>query len=456
MIIEQHGGQDATVRCIDNALMGGQNKFSATTAAHRPCDLDTWVAFLRVVASKFNEPISAITSDFKTAYRQVTSDPGQSHLWVIAMWCTLTSSVVFGAAVSQLFGSGTAPLNFSRFPSWCTWSVSVLFLLPMEQCVDDLLSVERQSTMLSGYHCWRSFAASCGWDVPDEKSPEPQQCLRTLGAMTNMRLFPNGPITLESVDERVENTMSALRGILESNRLTPGFSGKLYGRMQWASATVFGRFGRAMLRAFSRRQHEPGRFNLNPQIRAACGLWLRNLPNVRAREVPINPHLMPLAISYSDGEGETAGVGIALWLPDGRILGGFTRVPDEIRKLWSRWGTLDDIRDIYQIEAVGPLLVLFNWGHLFRDHLWIHFIDNEGALASLAKGSSSVLSGEIIVGFTHELAASLGITGWYDRVDTHSNPVDKLSRGEMAGPWKLVRIRFPPSLLQRIAESEGR
>lgn len=56
-----------------------------------------------------------------------------------------------------------------------------------------------------------------------------------------------------------------------------------------------------------------------------------------------------------------------------------------------------------------------------------------------------MLSGEMIVGLTHELAASLGIIGWYDRVDTHSNPVDKFSRGEMAGPWKLVRIRFPPS-----------
>ena len=77
---------------------------------------------------------------------------------------------------------------------------------------------------------------------------------------------------------------------------------------------------------------------------------------------------------------------------------------------------------------MGPLLILWNWGHLFRNDLWIHFIDNEGALASLAKGSSSVVSGDVIVGFTHQLAAQLGILGWYDRVDSASNPVDKLSR----------------------------
>ena len=59
----------------DDCLMGMQNEFAAITAAHRPCDLDTWVAFCKVVASKFNEQLSAITSDFKSAYRQVTSDP---------------------------------------------------------------------------------------------------------------------------------------------------------------------------------------------------------------------------------------------------------------------------------------------------------------------------------------------------------------------------------------------
>ena len=175
VIPEQHGGQEPTVRCIDNALLGGQNAFTATTACHRPCDLDTWAAFLRVVASKCMVEISAITSDFKSAYRQVTSDPLQANLFVIAMWCYLTSSVVFGAAVSQLFGSGSAPLNFSRYPSWCTEVMALVFLLPMEQCVDDLLAAERKSTIWSGYHAWRAVADLCGWVVPDAKKAHLQR-----------------------------------------------------------------------------------------------------------------------------------------------------------------------------------------------------------------------------------------------------------------------------------------
>ena len=273
--------------------------------------------------------------------------------------------------------------------------------------------------------------------------------------MTDLRPFPNGPIRLQSAVERVDRTMTDLNWILQSKHLSPGFAGKLYGRMQWASATCFGRFGRAMLRAFSRRQHEPGRTNQNPQIIAACEFWLKNLASVRPREVPVNPERLPLAISYSDGEGESAGVGIALWLPCGEILGGYVRVPEVMRKMWSQRASPDGVRDIFAIEAVGPLLVLHNWGYRIRNHLWIHFIDNEGALAALAKGSSSVLSGEVIVGCTHELAARYGVIGWFDRVDTHSNPVDKLSRGKLQGPWRLVRIRFPPELLAQLSRSFG-
>ena len=103
---EQHGGQAATVRCIDNAFLGCKDAFSATTTAHRPCDLDAWVALIRLVASMFVMLLCAIANDFKAAYRQVTADPAQARLFVVAMWCCATSSIVYGAVASQLFCLG--------------------------------------------------------------------------------------------------------------------------------------------------------------------------------------------------------------------------------------------------------------------------------------------------------------------------------------------------------------
>lgn len=84
---------------------------------------------------------------------------------------------------------------------------------------------------------------------------------------------------------------------------------------------------------------------------------------------------------------------------------------------------------------------------MFKDHLWVHVMHNEGALAALANVSSSVLSGEIIVGCAHGLAAWFGVIGWFDRVDSVSNPVDKLSLGKRDGLWGSVKIRCPPRLL---------
>ncbi len=56
------------------------------------------------------------------------------------------------------------------------------------------------------------------------------------------------------------------------------------------------------------------------------------------------------------------------------------------------------------------------------------------------------------MGLTHEYVAKYGVIPWFDRVDSHSNPVDQLSRVKMYGPWTLMPIRFPRALLARFRE----
>ena len=80
--------------------------------------------------------------------------------------------------------------------------------------------------------------------------------------------------------------------------------------------------------------------------------------------------------------------------------------------------------------------------------LWVHYIDNGAALATLIKGSSSVLSGEVITAYTHGRVAAMGLWPWFDRVASSDNPVDQLSRGKMEGPRKLLEIEFPPILVR--------
>ena len=161
-----------------------------------------------------------------------------------------------------------------------------------------------------------------------------------------------------------------------------------------------------------------------------------------------------VVITYSDGEGADAGVGIAAWCFEklGPIpLAGFIEVPEEVRCLWSRqrasYSVDEEWRDITAIEAIGPLLILHNWPWLVRDALWIHFIDNNGALGALVKGFSSVNEQDIIIGETWARIVSLRTIVWFDRVDSASNPVDGLSSKYFSGVWQWRQISFPASLL---------
>lgn len=323
----------------------------------------------------------------------------------------------------------------------------MLLAIPAVHCVDDVIVVEILELISSSYYCWRSFARMCGWDVPDAKSPPPSQWFRALGAILDFTGFPSYPMYIRPAQDRLESLKVLLGQVLIERRLSPSLAGKLYGKLMFMSSQYFGRLGRALLRAFSRRQHENIHV-LNNQIEAACNFWISSMESLRPREIPVSLSSMPVYLSYSDGEGEGAGVGIALWCPCGKIVGGYIALPLDVRQTWSRAATAGDHFDIFEIEAVGPALILHNWGHLFESNaLWLHFIDNESALATLVKGSSSVLSGECITAYTHAMVANLGLWPWFDRVSSADNPVDKLSRGENAGPWELVNIEFPPELL---------
>ena len=105
--------------------------------------------------------------------------------------------------------------------------------------------------------------------------------------------------------------------------------------------------------------------------------------------------------------------------------------------------------DIFELEAIGPLVILATWPNLMTDRLWLHFIDNTAAQASMVKGSSSVMSGDLLVGHTWDYIARRRVIPWFDRVDSKSNPVDGLSRGDRSGPWSRVQQARLPSALVR-------
>ncbi len=126
------------------------------------------------------------------------------------------------------------------------------------------------------------------------------------------------------------------------------------------------------------------------------------------------------------------------------------KTPEVLREVWiqieSRLRMSSTYADIFQLEAIGPLIALCTWPELLSGCLWIHFIDNSGAQSALINGSSSVLSGDLIAADTWSRISHLRLYPWFERVHTKSNPVDQLSRGDASGDWDFCRLIFPYSL----------
>ena len=160
-------------------------------------------------------------------------------------------------------------------------------------------------------------------------------------------------------------------------------------------------------------------------------------------------------MSYSDGEGGLAGIGAALWHPSKSLpVAVYCEVPNVLRDSWMIASGTRSYQDIFLVEALGPLLLLVTYPNLLRNCLWIHFIDNSAAEASLIRGSSSSRLGDHVIGLTWMQIQKRFIWSYFDRVESHANPVDGISRRKFNGPWREVHVRdFPLQMLLEFARS---
>ena len=121
-------------------------------------------------------------------------------------------------------------------------------------------------------------------------------------------------------------------------------------------------------------------------------------------------------VSCSDGEGVDAGIGICIDVHGKQPRAAYTRVHPVVRRLWAQQHDDGKFNDIFQVEAVGPLLVAFRWGQELRDEYWLHFTSNTASQQSIVNGSSSIAAGDIIAGHTWRLVSMLETWLWIDRV----------------------------------------
>ena len=296
------------------SVEGGQNGATGSQFTHRPTFLDSWATQCRMVQERFPQSaLSQFPSDFKKCVQTSSSGTKFGRLCCNgAMAPAETLSSVHGGPYTVFFGGKSCLVNFARVPDWCCHALATMAGLATSHCVGDVLAVDRKTTIFSRWLVWRVLAACCGWVVPDSKSPLPSQVHRILGATSDLSLTPCFPPTLSISQDRVSQLTCMIKDVLESGHLHPAMAGKLWGHLGFSCTQMFGRFGRAKLRPFSRRQHEHRRIWLNHQLTSALKWWLEILSCSPPRVIPTNLSERRRIASCSDGEGSEAGVGVAL------------------------------------------------------------------------------------------------------------------------------------------------
>ncbi len=283
-----------------------------------------------------------------------------------------------------------------------------------------------------------------------------------MGVWVDLSPLPVAEALIEVLKDRATLLIDKIEDIELNNNLKSGRASALVGALGFLCGQRFGRLGRSKLRGFTRRQYEIGhRGTLNPQIRSALDFWKRFIINGIPREVPSLRSVHATIITYSDGEG-LGGIGVAIFDAPGleRPQAGHLRLPEPLRDLWrtieKQLTYRDTYEDIFQIEAVGPIVALTTWPQYLHTCAWMHWIDNAAAQAALVNGSSSILSGDLVAGATWELIARRRIHPWFDRVASASNPVDAISRGDTRGDWDLVKLEFPRTLRRQCRDFLGK
>ena len=230
-----------------------------------------------------------------------------------------------------------------------------------------------------------------------------------------------------------ESTQSVvLKQILSSRKLSKGRASEIFGKLGFSAGQLFSRFGRLYLVPFKLRQYgKNGCSHITKEIERAITLSLSVLPCVPFRAIP--PHSgTPYVITMSDGEG-TGSFAAAIWSTF--ALGGVHQhrwfqidLPPSVLGAWSTSTEIELQRHINKIEVVVPAICLCTWPELIRGSLWLHFIDNDGALACFISGCSKNSSLSAVVDFTWAQIPIQRCWSWFERVPSECNIVDGLSR----------------------------
>ena len=343
-------------------------------------------------------------------------------------------------------------------------------LLPVVSChyFDDWCIVEPDFCGRSGAHSLASFFELCGFPLArgqprllrdgsprfdsggsamraKDKSAPSALSNAFLGVVFGFEQFRGtGKLTTSVEQSKIDRARAFVSDALATKLLPSATAASLCGKLRYCASWALGRFGRAALQPlYARAGERRSRARLvSASIEASLHFFQRAFQSSLRRVISVDPATRaPPVLVWSDAmwqadAQEPARLGFVVCVPravapDGTVISeeywlhSYAVVDDDLRGQWE-----EREQYITHLELLAAIAVYSTLPDTLRGRDVIHWIDNTGALAILAKSYSADHDAARMVHAWEVINLGVRANTWFEYVRSEANIADLPSRGE--------------------------
>ena len=409
-------------------------------------------------------PLRVWGHDHDGAYRQLPlNDPRQAYVLLLTPdGPTLWSHNVL------LFGSAASVWSYNRFGDVLVACSRTLVLSPALHYVDDYGSMEDELSADSSFRAFEDYNGCLRISMKPSKRQPPEKQHRIQGVLIssdteNLILTPC-PARVRAMTQQIEKH-------LDTNVLTPEEARKMAGKCNFLTGRLFGKVGRAPLKAIYARANSFSH-QLDKPTRSSLMALRDIILHCQPMTIPRNPTCRSFSVIYTDAYFQLKGTvyrpgdenlpqwdsqqtpdiengWAALCFHQGDVHTGAYfqgRLPSALLRQFSA-----DQAFIYLLEAWAAILAPMIF-EPWLDRFYVQCCDNEASRHALIKGVGKHQPLNCLISAHWTWHNRRGIAHRLERVPTKANISDALSRFEGIPEAKLWhQLQIPTSSLTQRA-----
>jgi hypothetical protein len=382
--------------------------------------------------------------DLWKAYRGLAFDPSDrsARFTIVAVYDPTSKSAKLFKQPVLAFGSTASVMSFNRV-SRAMWHLGCHFLdLAWVNYFDDFPHLEMEELAVSALESSELLLTILGWRVSmGDKRLKFAISFMPLGADVDLKAaVSDGFLIISNKPGRLESISELAFQIRDRGMIRPLELERLRGLLQFAEAFVFGKFSKFAFAAFSRDLVTNSRAvipldTIKSEALHRLGVCILDL---KPRKIPVAFHPSPFVV-FTDGACESLdGIDFRNATCGAVVFHSFEKfwfslkIPDDLTKLWRDQG---DKQQVIAEAEMLPIIIARTFLESSADFkLCLHFVDNDGDIDCLIKGTSDSESLRDMTAIYVEQECDKRVASWITRVPSPSNLADAPSRMEF--PFK--------------------